>query len=60
VLEAACASAAIPILAVGGIDAETASRAVAAGASGVAAIRHFFSTEPAAAVRALRTRETAP
>jgi thiamine-phosphate diphosphorylase len=48
--------AAIPIFAIGGIDAATVGAAGAAGVRGVAAIRPFLDDEPAAVVRALGSR----
>jgi thiamine-phosphate pyrophosphorylase len=45
---------AIPVFAIGGIDAATAPSALSAGAWGVAAIRPFLAGAPGAAVTALR------
>jgi thiamine-phosphate pyrophosphorylase len=44
----------VPVFAIGGIDADSAVRAVAAGARGVAAIRFFLRGDAATAVHALR------
>lgn len=44
----------IPVYAIGGIDADNASRALEAGAAGVAAIRPFLADAIGAAVGALR------
>jgi len=46
----------LPVHAVGGIDAETAPRAAAAGAAGLLAIRAFLAGGAAEAVRALKGR----
>ena len=46
-------AAAVPIFAIGGIDAATVAAVRAAGVRGVAAIRPFLGDEPAAAVEAL-------
>jgi thiamine-phosphate pyrophosphorylase len=45
----------VPVHAIGGVTAETAGRARAAGARGLAAIRPFLQGDVAEAVRALRT-----
>jgi thiamine-phosphate pyrophosphorylase len=50
-------SIAVPIYAIGGIDAESAPRALAAGARGLAAIRAFLESPPREAVAALKGKE---
>jgi thiamine-phosphate diphosphorylase len=54
VLERVAGRLAIPVHAIGGMDATTVRLAVAAGAAGVAAIRPFLDTPAAEAVGALR------
>jgi thiamine-phosphate pyrophosphorylase len=49
----------LPVHAIGGITAENAGGALAAGARGLAAIRPFLERDVAAAVRALRAGATA-
>ena len=51
-----CAALQIPVLAIGGINAETAAACVEAGAAGVAAIRWFQdAVDPSAAIARLRS-----
>jgi thiamine-phosphate pyrophosphorylase len=54
VLAAAARAAALPVIAIGGIDAANAGAVWAAGASGLAAIRAFLHVPLGPAVRALR------
>jgi thiamine-phosphate pyrophosphorylase len=49
----------VPVHAIGGVSAETAGRACAAGARGLAAIRPFLQPDVAEAVRALRVAAAA-
>jgi thiamine-phosphate pyrophosphorylase len=51
-LAAACRAAPVPVLALGGVDADTAGACVAAGAWGVAGIGAFGSAEGIAAIAA--------
>jgi thiamine-phosphate pyrophosphorylase len=54
ILRAAVAGAAVPVLAIGGVDPSNVEAVRAAGAHGVAVIRAVLAaTDPAAAVRAL-------
>lgn len=54
-LEEVCRAVGIPILAVGGVTIETVASCIAAGASGIAAIRLFQdAAEPAATIESLR------
>lgn len=50
----ACRDVAVPVYAIGGLDAGNAARAWAAGAAGVAAIRPFLGPDAGEAVRAFR------
>ncbi|MHB8684785.1 MAG: thiamine phosphate synthase [Dehalococcoidia bacterium] len=54
-LRAVCAEVRIPVIAIGGVTAANAGRAIEAGAAGVAVIGAIFDADdPAAAARALR------
>jgi len=55
VVEEACRSETIPVIAIGGITLENAGKCFAAGAAGIAAIRLFQqAADPAATITALR------
>jgi thiamine-phosphate pyrophosphorylase len=56
-LEEVCRTVAIPVIAIGGISLQNAAECLAAGASGIAAIRLFQdATDIAAVTRTLRSR----
>jgi len=58
-LAEAAAALRVPVFAIGGVTAETAREACAAGARGLAAIRPFLAVDVAEAVRALRSAAAA-
>lgn len=58
-LARACRAVALPVYAIGGVEAASAGRVIAAGAAGVAAIRPFLD-DPGRAARALRAALEAP